>query len=127
VSPPTGGSFEAAGPNGLRYHRHFITSNAEARLADAVARLDFSTFEMRGVVARRRVAFFGRSYDAGHASPPLPAFLAPLRDRVAAWAGVEAGAFAVINSARPARRSAGTSTDRSTASWQVSLSCRPVE
>ena len=57
---------------------------------------------MRGVVARRRVAFFGQSYDRT-ASEPLPAFLLPLRATVAQWAGVDAEAFAMalINEYRP--------------------------
>ena len=37
------------------------------------ARIEFSDFEMRGVVARRRVAFFGATYDRGDAqAPPIP-------------------------------------------------------
>src|SRR5262245_47262957 len=52
---------------------------------------------MRGVVARRRVAFFGRSYDStsGAVAPPMPDFLKPLRARIGAWAGVEPDAFAM--------------------------------
>ena len=62
----------------------------------------FSNFEMRGVVARRRVAFFGQSYDRMTAGP-LPAFLLPLRATIAQWAGVNAEAFAMalINEYRP--------------------------
>ena len=62
----------------------------------------FSDFEMRGVVARRRVAFFGQSYDRA-AAEPLPEFLMPLRARVADWAGVDAEAFAMtlLNEYRP--------------------------
>jgi alkylated DNA repair dioxygenase AlkB len=57
---------------------------------------------MRGVVARRRVAFFGQSYDRG-AAGPLPAFLLPLRATIAQWASVHAEAFAMalINEYRP--------------------------
>jgi len=57
---------------------------------------------MRGVVARRRVAFFGESYDR-EVAEPLPAFLLPLRARMAQWAGVESDAFAMalINEYRP--------------------------
>ena len=51
---------------------------------------------MRGVVARRRVAFFGASYDAGRTdTPPIPDFLLPLRARIAAWAGLDPAAFAM--------------------------------
>jgi alkylated DNA repair dioxygenase AlkB len=49
---------------------------------------------MRGVVAKRRVAFFGQSYDKGEAQP-LPPFLFPLRESIAAWAHLEPDAFAM--------------------------------
>jgi len=87
-------------PDGFRYQSNFIGIDEEALLAEEIHRLRFSTFEMRGVVARRRVAFFGKSYDATIvASPTVPAFLMPLRGAVAAWAGVEAQAFemALVN------------------------------
>ena len=83
-------------PDGFRYRNGFISAEEEAFLADEIARVEFSTFEMRGVVARRRVAFFGRSYDAGGApTRPVPAFLVPWRDRLAAWAGVDPNDFAM--------------------------------
>src|SRR5262249_26089788 len=51
---------------------------------------------MHGVAARRRVAFFGSTYDAG-VSPtlPFPAFLIGWRDRIAAWTKIEPDAFAM--------------------------------
>ncbi len=57
---------------------------------------------MRGVIAKRRVAFFGRSYGR-EAVPPIPDFLQPLRAAVAAWSGLEPGAFvmALVNEYRP--------------------------
>jgi alkylated DNA repair dioxygenase AlkB len=82
-------------PNGFQYRNDFITSDEEAVLGEEIAHVEFSTFEMRGVVARRRVAFFGRSYDTGGAVTPLPMFLMPLRDKVAVWANVDAHAFAM--------------------------------
>ena len=99
----SGSLFGAAVPAGFQYQDNFITSDDEVRLVDEIASIEFSTFEMRGVVARRRVAFFGRSYDAAAATPPLPAFLMPLRDKVARWANVDAQAFAMalINEYRP--------------------------
>lgn len=96
--------FDADVPGGFQYRDDFISPEQEASLAAEIGRLEFSTFEMRGVVARRRVAFFGRSYDAGGTpTAPLPAFLMPLRASVAAWAGVEPDAFsmALINEYRP--------------------------
>jgi hypothetical protein len=104
MAPAEAPLFEADVPSGFQYRDDLITPDEEASLAAAIGGLEFSTFEMRGVVARRRVAFFGRSYDAGGLpTAPLPAFLMPLRDRVAAWAGLEPDAFAMalINEYRP--------------------------
>jgi alkylated DNA repair dioxygenase AlkB len=83
-------------PDGFHYRDDFLAADDEASLIGDIGRVEFSTFEMRGVVARRRVAFFGSSYDAGRAkTPPLPPFLVALRAQVAAWAGVDASAFAM--------------------------------
>lgn len=88
--------FAADVPPGFHYRSDFVAPDEEAALAANIAAVEFSDFEMRGVVARRRVAFFGRTYDSARASaPPIPAFLTPLRERIAAWAGVEAQAFAM--------------------------------
>ena len=88
--------FDVDVPDGFRYENDFIAPDEELSLADEIGRLEFSTFEMRGVVARRRVKFYGMSYDAGATiSWPMPAFLMPLRERIAAWAGVDAAAFAM--------------------------------
>jgi alkylated DNA repair dioxygenase AlkB len=94
--------FEHDLPPGLDYRDDFITEADERVLLDAIADITFSDFEMRGVVARRRVAFFGQSYDRMTAGP-LPTFLLPLRASVAQWAGVAADAFAMalINEYRP--------------------------
>ena len=99
-----GSLFEPALPNGFHYRESFIKTDEEASLVDDIARVEFSTFEMHGVAARRRVAFFGRSYDAGRVvTPHLPAFLLPLRDRMAEWARIDPSAFvmALINEYPP--------------------------
>jgi hypothetical protein len=88
--------FEPELPAGFQYRAAFINPDEEASLCREVEGVVFSTFEMRGVAARRRVAFFGASYDAGPmASPEIPAFLLDLREKLAAWAAVDAGAFAM--------------------------------
>ena len=87
--------FDTEGPEGFRYCDEFITSDEESILVDEISRVQFATFEMRGVVARRRVAFFGRSYDTSTVSPPLPAFLLGLRDKVAEWTNIDADSFAM--------------------------------
>jgi alkylated DNA repair dioxygenase AlkB len=99
-----GGLFEAEVPDGFHYRPDFVSAEEERALAEAIAGVEFATFEMRGVAARRRVAFFGASYDAGGAArPPIPWFLMPLRERLAAWArvGVDDFAMALINEYPP--------------------------
>ena len=94
--PTDRGLFGGDLPDGFQYRDAFISPEEESSLAAGIGRLEFSTFEMRGVVARRRVAFFGRSYDAGGApTAPLPEFLMPLRARIAAWVGLDSDAFAM--------------------------------
>ncbi len=89
-------------PSGFHYREDFITGGDELVLLHAIADVVFSEFEMRGVVARRRVAFFGHSYDRA-AAGPIPPFLLPLRARIGHWAGVDSEAFAMalINEYRP--------------------------
>jgi alkylated DNA repair dioxygenase AlkB len=95
VALTAGPLFDADVPEGFRYQHRFITADEQAALVAEISHVEFSTFEMRGVVARRRVAFFGHSYDAGRVSPPIPAFLLPLRRKLAHWANVDADAFAM--------------------------------
>ena len=94
--------FEREVPLGFHYRDNFITDADERLLLEAIADVAFADFEMRGVVARRRVAFFGQSYDRT-AAGPLPAFLLPLRAQIAQWAGIDSDAFAMalINEYRP--------------------------
>src|SRR5688572_21491074 len=96
------GFFDDNHPQGFHYRQSFITEAGERILLDAIAEVAFSNFAMRGVVARRRVAFFGQSYDRA-AAGPLPAFLLPLRAAIAGWAGIDPDAFAMalINEYRP--------------------------
>jgi alkylated DNA repair dioxygenase AlkB len=81
-------------PRGFSYREAFVTPAEEAALLDAISTVSFSAFELRGVVARRRVAFFGESYDRT-AAPTIPAFLLPFRERIADWARVDTHAFAM--------------------------------
>jgi alkylated DNA repair dioxygenase AlkB len=89
-------------PPGFDYRAAFISAADELVLLEAIAGVAFSDFEMRGVVAKRRVAFFGESYDRGTPAP-IPPFLFPLRMQLAEWAKVEAENFAMalINEYRP--------------------------
>jgi hypothetical protein len=104
VTSARGLLFDVDAPEGFQYRDEFITTGEEASLVREIGHLEFSTFEMRGVAARRRVALFGRSYDSRLAfTPAFPSFLMPLRDRLAVWAGVdpEAFAMALINEYSP--------------------------
>ena len=89
--------FGVHAPHGFEYRDDLITVQEEQLLAQEISGVEFATFEMRGVVARRRVAFFGSSYDSGgeRPSPPLPHFLLPLRKKIADWAKLDPQAFAM--------------------------------
>jgi len=91
-------------PPGFLYQDDFIAKAEQAGLVDHINQIEFAAFEMRGVVAKRRVAFFGASYDGrDQPSPPIPEFLSPLGTGLAELAGVKAGDFAMvlINEYRP--------------------------
>jgi alkylated DNA repair dioxygenase AlkB len=94
--------FAPNSPDGLRYRAGFIDVAEEERLVAAVRALEFQQFEMRGVVARRRVAFFGESYGR-EAAAGIPVFLQPLRAKLAGWAGIDPAAFAMalVNEYQP--------------------------
>ena len=83
-------------PQGFHYRAELVSDAEQAALVEAIAGVEFANFEMRGVVARRRVAFFGATYDAGDATvQPMPDFLCPLIERAAAWADVKPDDFAM--------------------------------
>ena len=85
-------------PAGFFYQPDFVTAAEERQLVAEIERLEFKRVEMRGGVARRRIVHFGWTYGyySQRTQPgnPLPAFLLPLRERVAAWAVVPPEAFA---------------------------------
>ena len=98
-------------------------------LLQAIADVAFSDFEMRGVVARRRVAFFGQSYGRGRprsrfrrsycrCAPRLPSGPASI-PTPSSWP--------CSTSTVLARRSAGIVTPRNTPSSQASRFCRHAE
>jgi alkylated DNA repair dioxygenase AlkB len=99
-----GSLFGADLPPGFLHRDEFVSTAEEAQLAEHISQIEFAAFEMRGVVAKRRVAFFGASYDRGdQPSPPIPQFLSKVRGSLAEFAGVKAGDFAMvlINEYRP--------------------------
>jgi alkylated DNA repair dioxygenase AlkB len=90
--------FDLDVPDGFQYRDDFLSPQDERDLLDAIGGLAFDTFQMRGVVARRRVKFFGAAYDDLPTSP-MPGFLLGVRAKLAAWARVPPDAFvmALIN------------------------------
>ncbi len=75
-------------PPGLTYEDSFLSVDEETHLLDAVRGVPLSPADYRGFTARRRIASFGASYDFSarrlRPAPAMPAFLWPLRDRIAA-------------------------------------------
>jgi alkylated DNA repair dioxygenase AlkB len=85
----------------------FITPQEEAALIAAIGELPLREAQYKGYVARRRTASFGSDYDFGsnrlRAAPPMPAFLLPLRQKVADWLSLPPEAFgdALVAEYRP--------------------------
>ncbi len=84
-------------PVGLDYRPRFISPAEEDALADRISKLDLKPFEFHGFQGNRRTISFGWQYvfDGSGLSKAgaIPDFLLPLRDRAAAFAGVEAVAI----------------------------------
>ena len=87
-------------PEGFVYKPELISQEEEQALVRAIEQLEFANVKMRDVVAKRRVVHFGRSYQYESAAlgsaPPIPEFLASLRQRVSEFAGRNAEEFAEI-------------------------------
>lgn len=86
------------GPEGFRYRDELISADEEARLVERFAALPFKAFEFRGYEGLRRTVSYGWRYDFNAArltrSKDVPGFLAPLREKAAAFAGLAPVDFA---------------------------------
>jgi len=84
-------------PAGFDYQPEFLTPSEEDQLLREISALEFSSVEMRGVVARRRTVHFGWTYGCyarrAEPGPPLPSFLLPYRDRIGEWATLDPASF----------------------------------
>lgn len=82
---------------GLRYRDEFVSASEEAALIQRLEALDLSQFRFQGWLGNRKTKSFGWRYDFEDASftpaEPIPNWLEPLRDRAAAFAGVEPAAI----------------------------------
>ncbi|MBT2322006.1 alpha-ketoglutarate-dependent dioxygenase AlkB [Variovorax paradoxus] len=88
---------QQAALHGWVYETGFLSAEEEAVLLDIVRALPLYEMRYKNFVARRRGMSFGGHYDFDanrlQPSPPLPASLAPLRAKVAAWLNVRPEAF----------------------------------
>ena len=94
-------------PEGFSYRPDLVTPEEETELVRHLEALSFKPFDFHGHLANRQVAGFGLRYDYDRRqvveAPPIPDFLLPLRDKVAAFSGRFATEFAqvLINEYRP--------------------------
>jgi alkylated DNA repair dioxygenase AlkB len=84
-------------PAGFAYRDDLITPAEEQSLVERFAELPFAPFEFHGFLGKRRIVSFGWRYDyAGRAlrrSDDIPDFLRRLRQKAAAFAGLDAAAM----------------------------------
>jgi alkylated DNA repair dioxygenase AlkB len=96
--------FDAPAIPGLRYCEDLIDDDEERALVERLGALDLSPFRFHGWVGNRKTQSFGWRYDFDDASftpaDPLPAWLAPLRNKVAGFAQLGPDAFAHVLLAR---------------------------
>jgi alkylated DNA repair dioxygenase AlkB len=94
-------------PEGFRYSADLLAPGEEESLASELSVLPFKPFDFQGYQANRQVVGFGFRYDYGSRkvveAPPLPAFLEPLRRKIAEVFDRPAEAFqqALVNEYRP--------------------------
>jgi len=85
--------FDASVLPGLRTRLDIVDVAEERPLIDRIDATDLSPFRFQGWMGKRLTTSFGFSYDfeAGRPmeAPPIPDWLAPLRDRAAAFAGLD--------------------------------------
>src|SRR3954469_13997317 len=91
---------EHEAPEGFVYQAEFLSADEEAELLTRIEGMQFSSIEMRGMVAKRRAIHLGLDYDYTTfkvtPGPPVPEFLLPVRERVGGWIGAEANKFVEV-------------------------------
>jgi alkylated DNA repair protein (DNA oxidative demethylase) len=101
---PNPGLFDAPLIAGLHYRQEFIGEAEQQRLLDRLMPLDLAPFRFHGWLGNRRTRSFGWRYDFDDASfaptEAIPDWLAPVRAKAAAFAGVEACDFVHVLLAR---------------------------
>ena len=81
------------GPEGLAYAGELVTRPEETRLIERLETLPFKPFEFQGFLGKRETVSFGWSYrfdgSGLAAAEPIPDWLLPVREKAAAFAGLE--------------------------------------
>lgn len=84
-------SSASSAPEGLRYAADFVSPELERELIARIAALPLQPFQFGQYLGKRRVASFGFRYDYTErrlrAADPMPDWLCPLIERVAAFGG----------------------------------------
>jgi alkylated DNA repair dioxygenase AlkB len=79
-------------PSGFLYAPDFLTESEERDLLVTIGTLPFEAFNFHGYIAKRRIVEYGWEYDFGKrkatSTQPIPEYLAPVRERAAAFAGL---------------------------------------
>jgi hypothetical protein len=87
-------------PEGFQYQPELLTEDEEGELIDRFQDLPFKEFEFHGFLGKRRVVSFGWKYDFGAGKlrepEPIPEFIVPIRQKAAAFAGIEPKAIAHV-------------------------------
>jgi alkylated DNA repair dioxygenase AlkB len=91
------GPDEAAAPSGLRYEPDFLTLQQESELIARIAALPLAPFQFGQYEGKRRVVYFGSSYDFTHQrlekADELPEWLSPYAGRAESVAGLPPGSI----------------------------------
>jgi alkylated DNA repair dioxygenase AlkB len=81
-------------PEGFKYQLDLVSVAEEQALLEHVQALPVKEFEFQGFVGKRRTISFGWHYDFNERTlrnaEPIPAFLLPLRETAAGFAGLSA-------------------------------------
>jgi alkylated DNA repair dioxygenase AlkB len=89
--------FDAPLIAGLDYREELISEAEEQELLDRLSELDLAPFRFQGWLGNRKTKSFGWRYDFDDASftrtKPIPDWLAPLRAKAGAFAGIEPDDF----------------------------------
>ena len=82
-------------PEGFRYQAEVLPPDEEQELVERIRALPLKEFEFHGYVGTRRTLSYGWHYDFSHeklqTTDEMPVFLHALRERAAAFAGLQAG------------------------------------